>query len=78
MAAEYHDDNDNEISYVNVIDKTTVEITISNKPIKETHFDCLLDGYKCCLLTKDKTETTGSIQLISYYHFINNGVKWKW
>ncbi len=77
LAAEYHDSNGNKISYTNVVYKTAVEITISNKPIKETHFDCLPDGYKCCLLTKDRMDTIGNIQLIPYYDFINNGAKWK-
>ncbi|MDE6674578.1 MAG: hypothetical protein K2K19_07180, partial [Acetatifactor sp.] len=76
LAAEYHDDNDNKIGYVNVVYKTAVEITISNKPIKETHFDCLPDGYKCCLLTKDQTDTNGNIQLIPYYDFINRGCQY--
>lgn len=55
--------------------KTAVEINVSNKPIKGTHFGCLPDGYKCCLLTKDKTGTSGNIRLIPYYDFINNGAK---
>lgn len=78
LAAEYHDGNDNEISYINFVDKTAIEITVSNKPIKGTHFDCLPDGYQCCLLTKDRMDTIENIQLIPYYDFINNGAKWKW
>lgn len=74
-AVEYHNINDEEIDYVNVIDRTAVEITIANKPLKETHFDCLPDNYKCCLLTKDKTDTIQSIQRISYYDFISRGAK---
>lgn len=76
-AVEYRDLSGNEVDYVNVIDHTAVEITIANKSLKETHFDCLPDDYKCCLLTKDKTDVVQNIQLIPYYDFINNGANWR-
>ena len=74
-AVEYRDLSGNEVDYVNVIDNTAVEITIADKSLKETHFDCLPDDYKCNLLTKDKTDVVQNIHLIPYYNFINNGAK---
>ena len=76
-AVQYRDLSGNVVDYVNVIDHTAVEITIANKSLKETHFDCLPDDYKCCLLTKDKTDVVQNIQCIPYYDFINNGANWR-
>ena len=67
---EYHDENGNEIDYVNIRQKLAVEITISNKTMDRVHLDMLQPEYKKILLSKDKEEIIDDIKLIPYYKFI--------
>lgn len=73
LAAEYHDRDDNEIDYINVIDQTAVEITVSNKPVERTHFDLLPDDYRKILLTKDRDDCIHGVRRIPYYEFLADG-----
>lgn len=72
-SAEYHDDNDNEIDYVNTADQTAVEITVSNKPMSKTHFGLLPDGYRKFLLTKDRDDYVQGVRRVPYYEFLYSG-----
>lgn len=71
-AFEYHDEHDREIDYVNRAEGIVVEITVSNKHLKNTHLDLIPQdmGYKKILLTKDVHAEQGDIQKIPYYEFI--------
>ena len=69
---EYHDENDNEVDYVNFAQKYSVEFTVSNKRLKETPFDCLPDDYEHILFTHDTKSVNNGITRIPYYEFIYN------
>ena len=73
LAAEYHDVDDNEIDYVNTVDKTAVEITVSNKTIDKVHFELLPEDYRKILLTKDRDDYIQGVRRIPYYEFLASG-----
>ncbi len=59
-----------EIDYVNSSKNLAVEITISNKRIKNTNFNFLPDSYRKILLSKTWTDTRDNIERVPYYRFI--------
>ncbi len=67
-AFEYHC-NDVEIDYVSVEGKG-IEISVSNKRMRNVNLDLLPDEYQKILLTKDRTDNEDGIQRIPYYQFI--------
>ena len=67
---EYHSQNDAEIDYVNPAKKKAIEITISNKRIRNTNFDILPEGYYRILLSNHKKEISHGIEFVPYYQFI--------
>lgn len=71
-AYEYHDEFDREIDYINRSEGKAIEITISNKDMKNVHLNLLPeeDGYKKILLTKDVRTIINDIEKIPYYEFI--------
>ena len=73
FSAEFHDYNDNEIDYVNTVDQTAIEITVSNKPTSKTHFDLLPEDYRKILLTKDRDDNVQGVRRIPYYEFLASG-----
>lgn len=67
---EYHDYEDREIDYINISFQIAIEISISNKRMRNTNFDILPDNYTKILITKDKEEEINNINKIPYYKFI--------
>lgn len=68
---EYHDENDNEIDYVNIKEQFSVEMTVTNKTNRETHFEQLPREYGNVLLTKDISSDAKNIFQLPYYDFIH-------
>jgi hypothetical protein len=66
---EYRDSSGVEIDYVSVEGKA-MEISVSDKRMKNVNFDILPDGYKKTLLTKSMTESVNGVERIPYYRFI--------
>lgn len=73
FAAEYHDTREREIDYVNIAEKTAVEITVSNKSMEKTHFDLLPEDYRKILLTKNRDDNVQGVRRIPYYEFLASG-----
>lgn len=69
-SCEYRDQSGNEVDYVNVVDRAAVEISIANKSLKGTHFDCLPEDMQCLLLTKDRSGIVQGVQQVPYYVFL--------
>ena len=67
---EYRDTLGNEVDYCSYKGLQAVEISISNKRKRDTHFDCVPDMVHCTLLTKDITDEKNGIKRIPYYQFI--------
>lgn len=70
-AFEYRSDIGTEIDYVSN-EGYGIEISISNKRMRNVNLNELPDDCKKILLTKDMMEETDSIQRIPYYQFIYN------
>ena len=66
---EYRDSSGVEIDYVSV-EGNAMEISVSDKRMKNVNFDILPDGYKKTLLTKSMTESVNGVERIPYYRFI--------
>ena len=66
---EYHDMDGREIDYVNLSRCEAIEISVSNKKNKDTHFEVVSD-FKKIVLTKDYNDEANGIQRIPYYQFI--------
>ncbi len=73
LAVGYHDVDDNAMAYVNTVDKTAVEVTVSNKLIDMVHFDLLLEDNQKILLTKDQDDYIQGVRRILYYEFWASG-----
>lgn len=69
---EYRTEEDIELDYVNCFNKISVELTISNKKISNTHFDCLENDYLNILTTRDIKDFSGNIKRIPFAEFIYN------
>ena len=69
---EYHDEFDREIDYINRSEGMAVEITISNKDVKNVHLDLIPKEmeYRKILLTKNIRTKENEIEKIPYYEFI--------
>lgn len=67
---EYHDYEDKEIDYINISSQVAIEISISNKRMRNTNFDILPDEYTKILITKDNKDENNNIEKIPYYDFI--------
>lgn len=70
-AFEYRSDIGTEIDYVSN-EGYGIEISISNKRMRNVNLNELPDDYKKILLTKDMMEEADGIQRIPYYQFIYN------
>ena len=66
---EYRSDTGTEINYVSN-EGYVIEISVSNKRMRNVNLNELPDDYTKILLTKDTTEETDGIQCIPYYQFI--------
>lgn len=67
---EYHDEDDNEVDYLNQAYGFAIEITVSNKKLRNTHFDCVADVPLKILTTGDHLEEVSGIYRIPYYTLI--------
>lgn len=67
---EYHDEDDNEVDYLNQAYGFAIEITVSNKKLRNTHFDCVADVPLKILTTGDHLEEVSDIYKIPYYTLI--------
>jgi len=68
-AFEYRDSKGVEIDYVSVGGKA-IEISVSDKRMKDVNFDILPDDYQKILLTKSTVEEVSGVERIPYYQFI--------
>ena len=69
-SCEYHDDNDNEVDYLNQSYGVAIEVTVSDKKMNRTHFDCVSECPLKILTTKTQLESQGSVYRIPYFIFI--------
>lgn len=67
---EYHDYEDREIDYINISSQVAIEISISNKRMRNTNFDILPDEYTKILITKDDKGEVNNIEKIPYCDFV--------
>lgn len=67
---EYRDYEDREIDYINISSQVAIEISISNKRMRNTNFDILTDEYTKILITKDDKGEVNNIEKIPYYDFV--------
>ena len=68
---EYHGQDDREIDYVSC-DGRAMEISVTDKRVRDTAFDVVPEGYRKILLTGGSVEAVGDIERIPYYEFIYN------
>lgn len=68
---EYHREG-TELDYINISNKTAVEITVSDKKLSGVHFEVLPeeDDYRKILLTKSKFKVLYGVEFVPYYRFI--------
>lgn len=66
---EYRDKKGVEIDYVS-IEGRAIEISVSDKKMRDVKMDILPDDYKKILLTKSMTEEVNGVKRIPYYQFI--------
>lgn len=66
---EYRNSNGVEIDYVSLAD-VAIEISVSNKRMRDINLDLLPDTCRKILLTKDIEEIRNGIEYIPYYKFI--------
>lgn len=69
-SCEYHDAEDNEVDYLNQSYGIAIEVTVSNKKLSNTHFDCVEDCPIKILSTRDQLDKCGPIYKIPYYTLI--------
>lgn len=71
---EYHDNSDYEIDYVNMEQLLAVEMSVSNKKLKETHFEMIPSNehFLKILTTKNQSMISDKYIRIPYYSFIYN------
>ena len=67
---EYHDDLDRELDYLNVSYGMAVEITITDKKLSRTHFECAPNCPLKILTTKTRLDAKDDIYRIPYFLFI--------
>lgn len=66
---EYLDSSGVEIDYVSV-EGTAIEMSVSDKRMRNINLNILPDGYKKILLTKSMTEEINGVKRIPYYLFL--------
>ncbi|MDE6015719.1 MAG: AAA family ATPase [Acetatifactor sp.] len=66
---EYRDSKGVEIDYVSIGGRA-IEISVSDKRMRNVNLDILPDDYKKILLTKSMTEEVNGVKRIPYYQFI--------
>lgn len=69
-SCEYHDFLDREVDYVNMSYGIAIEVTISNKRMSRTHFECISDCPLKILTTKDFLGVCDTVYQIPYYLLI--------
>lgn len=67
---EYHDDLDRELDYLNLSYGIALEITIADKKISDTHFECVSNCPLKVLTTKTRLDVCNSVYRIPYVLFI--------